>query len=71
MRMPAHHPDRDARIYRKMPASRSTQRRCSSIIVRRTWREAVKTQDLIAQSFGRLVAEGRQILQQAGWDGRF
>jgi hypothetical protein len=30
----------------------------------------VKTQDLIAQSFGRLVAEGRQILQQAGWDGK-
>jgi hypothetical protein len=26
-RMPAHHPHRDARIYSKMPASRSTQRR--------------------------------------------
>src|SRR6266498_5447126 len=35
MRMTAHHPDRDARIYRKMPASRGTQRRCSPIIVRR------------------------------------
>ena len=29
----------------------------------------MKTQDLIAESFARLVAEGRQILQQAGWDG--
>lgn len=29
----------------------------------------MKTQDLITQSFARLVDEGRQILRQAGWDG--
>ncbi len=29
----------------------------------------MKDQNLIAQSFARLIAEGRHILQQAGWDG--
>jgi len=29
----------------------------------------VKTQDLIAQSFARLISEGRDILKNAGWDG--
>lgn len=29
----------------------------------------MKTQDLIAQSFARLLGEGREILQRAGWDG--
>lgn len=29
----------------------------------------MKTQEIVNQSFARLIEEGRQILQQAGWDG--
>ena len=37
--------------------------------VRHAQREAMKNQDLIKESFVCLVDEGRQILDQAGWDG--
>ena len=45
----------------------------SALNIRRTEKDGrkttVKTQELIKESFARLIDEGRQILHQAGWDG--